>query len=151
MANKHQNTSIFDYYSIKSRRIVTSVLGVETFGLADECDVAIVIQHDLKQIINKRIKVKHINIYQNTVQRYHNELIQHRTTANNWCKTARDACNEGIIDGIRWIRRTYNLTDAMKNASIHPQLVDMMETGKISYEVENPQVGRSDEKIHLRK
>lgn len=62
MAEKHQNSSIIDYSSIKSILIVRSVVGVETFGLADECDAAIVIQHEcLKQIINKSFKSQNIN------------------------------------------------------------------------------------------
>lgn len=53
MADKHQNSSLIDYSSIKPRKNVRSVLGAETFS-----NVAIVIEHDLKQIINRRIKIK---------------------------------------------------------------------------------------------
>lgn len=47
----------------------------------------------------------------------------------------RVANNDGIIDDVVWIRRTYNLADAMTKSGILPQLVDMIETVKLSYEV----------------
>ena len=51
-------------------------------------------------------------------------------------KAAREAYNQGIIDDIIWIRRQFNLADAMTKPSILPELVQALETGKLHYEVE---------------
>lgn len=57
MADK-KNTANFIYYaSNKSRRVVRSVLGAETFRLSDACDSAIIIQHDLKKMFGKALKI----------------------------------------------------------------------------------------------
>lgn len=57
MAEKDQNESIIDFTSKKSRRIVRSVICTEKFGFDDACNDATVIQQDLEQIFNKRIKI----------------------------------------------------------------------------------------------
>lgn len=43
---------------MKYRKIIRYVLGAETFGLADACDSAIVIQNELKHGPHKRLKTK---------------------------------------------------------------------------------------------
>lgn len=58
MADKDNKANLIDYVSNKSRRVVRSVLGAETFGLANACDSAIVIQHNLKQILGKTLKIQ---------------------------------------------------------------------------------------------
>ena len=51
-------------------------------------------------------------------------------------KAAREAYNQGVIEDVMWIRRDYNLADAMTKSNILPQLIKVMETGKIEYEIE---------------
>lgn len=53
MVDKYNKANLIDFYyaSNKSRRVVRSVLGVETFGLADAFDSAIVLQHDLRKAL----------------------------------------------------------------------------------------------------
>lgn len=46
-------------------------------------------------------------------------------------KAAREAYNEGIIDDVIWILRKYNLADAMKKASIVPELVEELQNNWI--------------------
>lgn len=96
-----------DFSSIKYRRIVRSVLGLETFGLADAVTwLAIVIQNDLKQILKKRLKIN-ILIDRETL---FNIIIRNSTTTElriiKDLKAAREDCNEFVIDDVLWIRRT---------------------------------------------
>lgn len=51
--DKDMNSNLIDYAYIKSRRVVRSVLGAETFAIADECDAAIIIQYDSKYTLQK--------------------------------------------------------------------------------------------------
>lgn len=53
MADKNKKANLINYASNKPRRVFRSVLGAEIFGLGDECDAAIVLQHDLKQMLGK--------------------------------------------------------------------------------------------------
>lgn len=50
-------------------------------------------------------------------------------------KDSIEACNERNIDNIIYMRRTYNLAIVMTKASILSKFVDMMITGKLSYEI----------------
>lgn len=51
-------------------------------------------------------------------------------------KDSREACNDGIVENVIWIRRNYNLADAMTKTSIVPQSIKVMKTGKIEYEID---------------
>lgn len=48
-----------------------------------------------------------------------------------YSKAVTESYNERINDGIIWIRRTFNLADAMTNQSIFPQLVKVIGTVKL--------------------
>lgn len=51
-------------------------------------------------------------------------------------KAAREPYNDVIIDDSIWIRRKFNLADAMTKPTILPELVELDDTGKLHYEVE---------------
>lgn len=51
--DEYNNAKLIEYASVKSRRVVRSVIGVQTFALADECAAAIIFQHDLKSILKR--------------------------------------------------------------------------------------------------
>ena len=51
-------------------------------------------------------------------------------------KTERDAYKEGIINDVLWNRIEYNLADAVTKYSILPQIVELLQTGTVKYEVE---------------
>lgn len=57
MADKNSNTNFIYYASIKSRKVLISVLVAERFGLADACDAEIIVQHDLKSMLKKILKI----------------------------------------------------------------------------------------------
>lgn len=57
LTEKYNNANLIDYASIKSRQVVRSVQGAETFTVADACDAAILIQHNLKSILNKTLQI----------------------------------------------------------------------------------------------
>lgn len=55
-------------------------------------------------------------------------------------KAAREAYNEGIVENIIWIRRNYNLSDALADAmtksGISTEFLDAIRKVKIHFEVE---------------
>lgn len=136
LADNENNGNIIDYSSTKSRRVVRSVLGAETFGMADACDAAIVIQHDMKKILKRTFKIKLLT----DSETLFNVVIRNASTTERRLmidiKAAREAYNEGTINDVVWIRRDYNLADAMTKYKILPQLVEFLQTGKVRYEVE---------------
>lgn len=57
-AGKDNMANLIDSDNNNSRRVVRSVLGAEIFGLADVCDSAIVIKHELKVELGKTLKIQ---------------------------------------------------------------------------------------------
>lgn len=57
-ADNNYDGHIIDFSSKKSRKVVRSVLGSETFVMTDSCVAEIVIQHDLIKILKKKLKIK---------------------------------------------------------------------------------------------
>lgn len=57
LADKTGTENLIDYSSITSRRVVRPVLGEESFGLADACDAAIILHHDLPKIRRRTVKI----------------------------------------------------------------------------------------------
>ena len=136
LIDKNNTASLIEYSSSKSKRIVRSVLGAETFGMADACDASIVLQHDIKKITGRNMKIRILT----DSETLFNVVIKNASTKEKRLmidiKAARQAYNEGIISDIIWARRDYNLGDAMTKAKIMPLLMEVMKTGKIKYEIE---------------
>ena len=113
------------------------MLGAETFALADACDAAILIQHDLKSLLNRKVKIK---ILTDSATLF-NVMVRNASTTEKRLmidiKAAREAYNEDIIDSVTWIRRQYNLADAMTKPAINNELTKALDNGTVVYEIEN--------------
>lgn len=51
LPEKSVTSNLIDYSGLKTREVFMSVLGAQTFVLADSCDTAIKLQHDFKKKI----------------------------------------------------------------------------------------------------
>lgn len=111
--DKNQITSLIDYSIIKSRRFVRSLLGGETFGMADECDAYIVLNHDIQKITGKDRKIE-ILTYSETLLKV---MIRNASTSKRRImidiKSAREHTTIGPISGLIWIQRDENIADAI--------------------------------------
>lgn len=58
MADETKKANLIEYVIKKSRRVFLSVLGAGTFVLVDTCDLAIVIQHDLREALVRTLRCK---------------------------------------------------------------------------------------------
>lgn len=136
IADKDIKVNLIDYTSYKSRRVVRSVLGTESVGLTDACLSAIVIHHGLRPMVRKTLKLQ---VLTDSEMLFNVIITDASTTAKRLMidvKAGREAYNEGIIDDVIWVRRKYNLADAMTKASILPEFVEALEKNKLYYEVE---------------
>lgn len=137
LADKNTNSALTDFSIVKSRTLIRSVLGVQTFSLADSCEAAIPIRHELKNITIRTFKIK-ILTYKYEI--LFNVIIHNASTTESILmidvKASREAYNDGIVEDSIWIRRSYNLTNVMTKTSILAQLLDVIETGNIEYEIE---------------
>lgn len=106
----NNNANLIDYASIKSHRVVASVIGTETFGVADVCNVAITVQREVKSLLKKTVKM---NLLTDSAALLNVLIRNGNTTARSLIKEikASRSYNDGIIDDIIWIRRKINLAE----------------------------------------
>lgn len=136
ITDKHKHLSFIDYSSIKWRSIVRPVLGAQKIGPEDACDAAIFIQHDRKQILHKSLKIKIIT----ESETQSNEIIRNAWKTERGLmvdiKPEREPWNDLIIQYVVWVRKSCNLDHSLTKADILLRIVDMMETGKLYYKIE---------------
>lgn len=99
-ADINDNRNIIEFCSTNSRSILRSALGAETFGMAESCDDAIVIQHGLTEILKKRPIINNIT---------DNEIVFNVVIGNASKKERRpmiyitaawEAFNEGFVNDV---------------------------------------------------
>lgn len=133
ITEEYNNTNPIDYASVKSRRLVRSVLGLEMFALPDACDPNILLQQDLKSIVNKTLK---ITVLTDRATLFHVMTRNAPTTEKRLrvdIKSTREAYNEEIIDDNIWILQKFNLADAMTKPAINSELLKTLDPGKLYY------------------
>lgn len=86
--DKYNNENLIKYASVKSRRVIRSVLGADMFALEDACDAAILLQHDLNIIINKTLK---ISLLTDSATIFNFIIRNAPTTENASCSTLKQA------------------------------------------------------------
>ena len=111
-------------------------MGAEKFGLVNACDAAIIIQHDLSHILKKTLKI----VVLTDSETLFNVIIRNGPTSEKRLmidiKCAGEAYNTNIIEDIIWIRRNFNIGDAITKAAVSNELVKTLRTGKIHFEIE---------------
>lgn len=73
MEDNDNRANLIDCASNKSMRVIRLVLGAETCGLADACDSAIIIYHDLKQMLGKTLRIQFLTDSENIIQLHYKE------------------------------------------------------------------------------
>lgn len=120
ISDKSNNANLIDFASVNPRRVVRSALGADKFGLADACDASILIRQDLRLILKQTLKIL---ILTDSERLFSVIICSGQTTEKRLMidiKAAREAYNEVIGDNIIWIRRNYNLVDAMTKSGYQP-------------------------------
>lgn len=88
------------------------------------------------KLLNKHLNIKILT----DSEKLFNVIIRNAPTTERRIiieeKAAGEAYKDGIIDDVIWIRRKYDLANFVTKATILPQLVEMMETRKRTYEIE---------------
>lgn len=136
VADKQNNANLLDYKRTKSRIVVKSVLGAETFCLTDACDTSIIIQHDLRPMLNDKRKISKLSEIATFLTVLIINAFRTEERLMIYIKEAREAHNDGIFDDIISIRREYNVSDRMTKSTILPEFFNKIIHGIIHYEVE---------------
>lgn len=137
LADKYNKANLIDYASIKSRRFVRYVLGAESFALANASDAAELLQHDLKNMLNKTLQITILN-ESPTLFTF---LIKNATTTEKRrmidIKAFIQAYNDEIINDIIWMRRNFNLADVRTEIATKHELIQALDRESLHYEIQN--------------
>lgn len=123
-------SSQIDIESVVNRLLKHQISKIRTFSTrvrniraSDACDAAIIIRHELRQILSKR---SNINLLTDSKTLFNIININASTTERRLMidvKAAREVYRDGVINDVVWIKRTYNLADSTGKATILRQLV----------------------------
>lgn len=137
LIDKYNNDNLIYYASVKSRKVVRSVLGAETFSMADSCDTANMKHHNLKHILGIDLK---ITILIDSAALF-DVMIRNAPTTGKRLKidneAATKAYDEEIVDDNIWIRQKYNLADALTKTQINSELITKLDSNQLRRGVEN--------------
>lgn len=122
--DRKDNGNIIYSWSSKFGRLARSVLAAKSFGMANDCDAALVIKHDLTKILNKIHKMKTLA----DIETLYNVSISTQVTSNA-SQTKRKLMsilrppkkhkvNELSLTSCGSHDSTYNITDAMSKHTI---------------------------------
>lgn len=80
LTNTYRNATLIDLVSIKCRHVVRSVFVVEVVALANACNTAIPVNHELKRILKK---TPYITVLIDSVTLF-NVMIKNTPTTEQW-------------------------------------------------------------------
>lgn len=125
------NGKFIEFSRTVARRVLEAVRGGETFGMYDACDAAIFIQHVLPNILKNTVKIKILIDGETIIILIINNEFKTERRLMIDIKTTREVLNEGIVNDVNYIRRWFNVTDAMTMHATQPQPVHFLHTLKV--------------------
>lgn len=88
------------------------MLGAKNVALTDPCNASIFIQHDLRKILSKNLKIQILT----DSETLFNVIIRNAFTTGRMLmidtNTEREAYNKGIVNHYIWTGREYNMADS---------------------------------------
>lgn len=126
-------TNVISFLSYKSKRVVRSVLGVETYAFADTFDAVFTFQDELKHILCRKVAIA---ILTNLVTLLNIIIKSSRNTERRLMidlNTVKQTYKRKEIHDIGWIKATENLVDAFIKATTNATLETLLETGQLNW------------------
>lgn len=118
LADKNNNGNVNDYGSIKSSRVVRSVLGAKSYGSADEFDDANIIKEYQKAMFKK---IFNITILTESATKFNVVICNESSNEKRLMmdvKIGVEAYNDKTIDDIIWIRRRFHFAEELCKSTI---------------------------------
>lgn len=120
---------IISFSSYKSKHVVRSVLGAETYACADASDSAFISQEELERSLNVKVTIAMLT---DQISIFNVMIKVSRTTEvrlGNDLSAAKEACKREEINDIDWLKTIDYFADAFTKSSIYKTLEPFIETG----------------------
>lgn len=131
-----KNWHLLKYKSYKSRRTVRSPLAAETHALADAADMVVLVQHDLERLHRRKISITLLTDAKSLFDVIAKGTIMFEKRLMIDVRSTREAYEREVIRELGWMRREYNVSDALTKIETNHVMREFMETGKVAYKVE---------------
>ena len=158
LADKNGKANIMHYNSYKSKRVVRSVLGGDTYAFADAFDIAFHLRHDLKRLLQKEIKLTLLTDSMSLFKIIINSTVTTEKRLMIDIAAVREAYERSDIDYVGWIPSTSNIANGLTKLGICSVLSEFMTTNVLTQEIRTVIDGRfksvplsSDEFLSLEK
>lgn len=129
-----------EFWSRKSKRVVRSVLGSDTFSFADFFGVEILLRFDLERIIGKTIQ---LDIFTDSSSLL-DVMTKSSTTTEKllmiYISAACQTYQSRDVTAIWWIRRDHNLANSLTKFEPGDRLIHFMRHGFLQFELEKMSV-----------
>lgn len=136
LTDRTRRVNWLHYSSYKSKRIVRSVLGGETYAFADGFDFGFTLRHDLQRITGRKIPITMLTDSQSLF----NVIVKASSTTERRLmidiRATREAYMRGEISDVGWILSTDNIADAFTKLTPCKALDDLMSTGRLDLRVQ---------------
>ena len=134
--------NVLHYNSYKSKRVVRSVLGGETYAFADVFDVAYSIRHDLRKILQKDVKLTLLTDSMSLFKVIINSSVTTEKRLMIDISAVREAYERSDIDFIGWISSKNNIANGLTKLGVCATLVEFLETHVLDQEIRTVIDGR---------
>lgn len=146
LTDRTKRANWLHYASYKSKRIVRSVLGGETYAFADGFDFAFTLRHDIENILGRKLSITMLTDSESLFK----VIIKASTTTERRLmidiRATREAYVREEINDVGWISSEDNIADAMTKLSPCKSLDNLMQTGQLHMQVQQWVIrGEADE------
>ncbi len=122
--------------SYKAKRVNRSVLGSETMAFADAFDMALVIKHDLQNIMGKVVP---LSMFTDSLSLF-DVLTRAKVTTERRLmidlQTVKESYDKKEINHVSFIRSEYNIADALTKVKKDSILLQTLKSGRLDHPVE---------------
>lgn len=128
--------NLLHFSSYKSKRIVRSVLGGETYAFADGFDAAYMLRYDLERMLMRRIPMTMLTDSESLFRVIIKASVTTEKRLMIDVRAAREAYQRGDISNVGWIRSAHNLADGLTKFEKNKLMVEFLESGRVTTVVE---------------
>lgn len=136
LCDKFKNCNILHFSSHKSRRVVRSVLGAETYAFADAFDYAHALKHDLESILDQKIPLQMLTDSKSLfdVLTKCSSTIEKRLMID--LQVVRQAYETHLISDLGFIRTEHNPADGLTKIGTCQALRKLIATNKCDQDID---------------
>ena len=136
LTDSAERANVIHYTSRKSRRVVRSCLGGETYALADALDICMALKHDLEEMLRQPLPLMLFTDIKSLFDVITKNTVTTETRLMVAVRALRESYERMEIGNVGWIRSEWNPADALTKVRENQVLNKLLDKGVISHPTE---------------